>query len=109
MMFKVFKKSRLFLTTFFASIISFIDTQYIMASSGRLGSDGSQLPFMNFLIDLRDTLTGPIAKIVGVFAIIFAAFGLFSGNAGEGFKKILWVIIGISLAIWAPTLVSFID
>ena len=62
------------------------------------------LPFMDFLSRLANTLTGPVARTIGIIAIIFAAFGLFSGNAGEGFKKVLWVVIGLSLATWAPTL-----
>lgn len=69
---------------------------------------GKTWPWTNFLNDLQEELTGPLPRTLGIMGIVIACVGLFTGNAGDGVRKFLIIILAISIAIFAPTLVSWI-
>lgn len=66
-------------------------------------------PWDNLLTDISDTLTGKTAKTLAIIGIVIAAIGLFTGQAGDGVKKLFVIILAVSIAIWAPTLVNTIQ
>lgn len=67
------------------------------------------MPWDTLLTDLRDTLTGTTAKTLAGIGIVIAAVGLFTGQAGDGVKKLFVIILAVSIAVWAPTLVKMIS
>ena len=60
------------------------------------------------LNDIKDELTGPLPLTLGTLGIVIAAFGLFAGNAGDGMRKFLIIILAISVALFSPTFVEWI-
>ena len=63
------------------------------------------LPWESPLQKILDSLTGPVAKILGVIAIVIAGFGIAFGEAGSGIRRLFQVIFGLSIVFSAATLV----
>jgi len=63
------------------------------------------LPWEGPLQQILDSLTGPVAKILGVIAIVIAGFGIAFGEAGSGMRRIFQIVLGLSIAFTASTLV----
>lgn len=65
-------------------------------------------PWTGILNDLVDELTGPLPLTLGILGLVIAAIGLFAGNAGDGMRKFLVIILAISIALFAPTFIQWI-
>jgi type IV secretory pathway VirB2 component (pilin) len=63
------------------------------------------LPWESPLQKILDSLTGPVAKILGVVAIVIAGFGIAFGEAGSGMRRIFQIVLGLSIAFTASSLV----
>lgn len=63
------------------------------------------LPWEAPLQKIVDSLTGPVAKIVGVIVIVLAGFGIAFGEAGSGMRRLFQVVLGLSIAFTASSLV----
>ena len=66
-------------------------------------------PWESILVSLKTALTGSTAKILGTLGLVIAAIGLFMGNLGDGVKKLFIIMIAVCLAIWAPTLMEYLE
>jgi type IV secretion system protein VirB2 len=73
--------------------------------SGVAFADDS-LPWEGPLQKILESLTGPVAKILGVIAIVIAGFGIAFGEAGSGVRRLFQVIFGLSIVFSAATLVA---
>lgn len=58
-----------------------------------------EAPLQTFL----NSLTGPVAQIVGVAAVVVAGFGIAFSEGGSGLRKLVWVAAGLSIAFAATT------
>lgn len=63
------------------------------------------LPWESPLEKILHSLTGPVAKVLGVIAIVLAGFGVAFGESGSGMRRIFQVVLGLSIAFTASTLV----
>jgi type IV secretion system protein TrbC len=66
---------------------------------------GTGLPWESPLEKILNSLTGPVAKVLGVIAIVIAGFGIAFGEAGSGMRKIFQIVLGLSIAFAASSLV----
>ena len=78
-------------------LLTFIVTNSYASSTG--------LPWESPLEKILASLTGPVAKILGVIAIVLAGFGIAFGEAGSGMRRVFQVVLGLSIAFTASTLV----
>ena len=67
-------------------------------------ASGSGMPWESWLQKVLDSISGPVAKIVGAIVIILSGLGMASGEGGAGARK--WVMVAFGLSI-AFTAVSF--
>lgn len=58
-----------------------------------------EAPLQSFL----NSLTGPVAQIVGVAAVVIAGFGIAFSEGGSGLRRLVWVAAGLSIAFAATT------
>jgi type IV secretion system protein VirB2 len=58
-----------------------------------------EAPLQSFL----NSLTGPVAQIAGVAAVVVAGLGIAFSEGGSGLKKLVWVAMGLSIAFAATT------
>jgi|WetSurMetagenome_2_1015567.scaffolds.fasta_scaffold271578_1 type IV secretion system protein TrbC len=87
----------------------FISTLYFYILSTLLISNAhattTGLPWEGPLEKILDSLTGPVAKILGVLAIVIAGFGIAFGEAGSGIRRLFQIVLGLSIAFTASSLI----
>jgi type IV secretory pathway VirB2 component (pilin) len=66
-------------------------------------STGTGMPWESRLDGLLNSLQGPVARVLGAFAIIGLGIGLSFSEGGSMMKKGLWVVFGLTLAFNATT------
>lgn len=59
------------------------------------------MPWETPLNQLLNSLTGPVARVLGAMAIIAAGFGIAFSEGGGGIRKVLWVVLGLSITFAA--------
>ena len=64
------------------------------------------MPWESPLNKLIDSLTGPVAKAVGVICIVIAGFGIALGESGGGLKRLFQIVFGLSIAFTASSFVA---
>ena len=64
---------------------------------------GSGMPWEGPLDQLLTSLSGPVARVVGVAAIIITGLGIAFGEGGGGMRKILWIVFGLTIAFSATS------
>ena len=81
-----------------------IVTLLTLAASPAYASTASAgMPWEGPLSKLVSSLTGPVAKAVGVFAIVGVGFGLAFSEGGSAMRKVLFVVLGLAIAFSAAT------
>jgi type IV secretion system protein VirB2 len=64
---------------------------------------GSSMPWEAPLQKILDSIEGPVAKIVAVIIIIVTGLTLAFGDAGGGFRKLIQIVFGLSIAFAASS------
>ena len=68
--------------------------------------DQAGLPWESPLQKLMQSISGPVAKILGVIVIVLAGLGLAFGEVGSGVKRLLQVVLGLAIAFSAASIIS---
>lgn len=79
--------------------------------SGNVGStlgDDIKWPWTRILNSFAQQVTGPLPMTLGILGIAAAAIAMFTGNHGAGTTKIIAIVFGLSIAIFAPSAVNLI-
>jgi type IV secretion system protein TrbC len=66
-------------------------------------ASGSGMPWESWLQKVLDSISGPVAKIVGAIVIILSGLGMASGEGGAGARKWVMVAFGLSIAFTATS------
>jgi len=64
---------------------------------------GSGMPWESPLQQFLDSITGPTLRVIAVIIIIATGLSLGFGEVGHGFRKLLQVILGLSVAFTAAS------
>jgi type IV secretory pathway VirB2 component (pilin) len=64
---------------------------------------GSDMPWEGPLQDILDSIQGPVARIVAVIIIIATGLTLAFGDTGGGFRKLVQIVFGLSIAFAASS------
>ena len=62
---------------------------------------GTTMPWESPLTTLEQSVTGPVARAIGIIAIVVTGLGIAFGEGGTGLRKILWIVFGLSVAFSA--------
>jgi type IV secretion system protein VirB2 len=87
------RKTRLCLTVF--ALVVLVGGNAMASSAG--------MPWEGPLNQLLQSLTGPVAKAVGVFSIVGLGFGIAFSEGGSGLRKALWVVLGLAISFSATS------
>jgi type IV secretion system protein VirB2 len=86
-------------------------TALVLLASSRAWASSAGMPWEGPLQRLVSSLTGPVAKAVGVISIVGCGFGLAFSEGGSGMRKalILAVILSATFAAvtWALPFLGF--
>lgn len=74
-----------------------------LLGAGDALASSAGMPWEGPLNRLLQSLTGPVAKAVGVFSIVGLGFGIAFSEGGSGIRKALWVVLGLAIAFSATS------
>ena len=72
-------------------------------SIGTAHAAGAGMPWEAPLTTLLNSLTGPVARIAGVAAVVIAGLGIAFSEGGSGMRKLVTIFFGLSIAFSATT------
>ena len=96
------------MTNAFSRIRSTANTAIIgvavaLAMSSAAKASGSSMPWEAPLQSILQSIEGPVAKIVAVIIIIVTGLTLAFGDTGGGFRRLIQIVFGISIAFAASS------
>lgn len=75
----------------------------LLATSAPAWAAGTNMPWEQPLQQLLDSIQGPVAKIVAVLIIIITGLTLAFGETSGGFRRLIQIVFGISIAFAASS------
>lgn len=74
-----------------------------LAMAGRADAAGTGMPWEQPLQQVLDFVQGPVAKIIAVIIIIVTGLTLAFGETAGGFRRLIQIIFGLSIAFAASS------
>ena len=84
----------------FTAVYSFVS---VALATGPAYATGSNMPWEEPLQKILDSVQGPVAKIVSVIIIIVAGLTLAFGETSGGFRRLIQIVFGLSIAFAASS------
>ena len=75
----------------------------VVLSAAPAYAAGSGMPWEGPLDQILQSVEGPVAKIIGTLAIIGTGLTLAFGDTGGGFRKLIQIVFGLSIAFTATS------
>lgn len=75
----------------------------LLALAGPAHAAGSNMPWEAPLQSILDSVQGPVARIVAVIIIITTGLTLAFGDTSGGFRKLVQIVFGLSIAFAASS------
>ncbi len=76
---------------------------WAMLVTGPAWAAGSSMPWEAPLQSILESVEGPVAKIIAVMIIIVTGLTLAFGDTGGGFRRLIQIVFGISIAFAASS------
>ena len=64
---------------------------------------GSNMPWEQPLQQILQSIEGPVTKVIAVIVIITTGLSLAFGDAGGGFRRLIQIVFGLSVAFAASS------
>lgn len=74
-----------------------------LMSAGTARAAGSSMPWEGPLESILESIQGPVARIVAVIIIIATGLALAFGDTSGGFRKLIQIVFGLSIAFAASS------
>lgn len=74
-----------------------------LVAAGRAHAAGTGMPWEEPLQQVLESIQGPVAKIVAVIIIIVTGLSLAFGETAGGFRRLIQIIFGLSIAFAASS------
>lgn len=78
-------------------------TIMVMAAAPAARASGSSMPWEEPLQQILESIEGPVAKIIAVIIIIATGLALAFGDTSGGFRKLIQIVFGLSIAFAASS------
>ncbi|PXB81672.1 conjugal transfer protein TrbC [Pseudomonas aeruginosa] len=75
----------------------------MLMTAGTAQAAGSSMPWEGPLQSILESIQGPVARIVAVIIIIATGLALAFGDTSGGFRKLLQIVFGLSIAFAASS------
>ncbi|WP_442593265.1 TrbC/VirB2 family protein [Parapusillimonas sp. JC17] len=75
----------------------------LMLLAGAAHAAGSSMPWEGPLQSILESIQGPVARIVAVIIIIATGLALAFGDTSGGFRKLIQIVFGLSIAFAASS------
>lgn len=75
----------------------------MLMTAGPARAAGSSMPWEGPLESILESIQGPVARIVAVIIIISTGLALAFGDTSGGFRKLIQIVFGLSIAFAASS------
>ncbi|RLM20442.1 conjugal transfer protein TrbC [Brenneria alni] len=75
----------------------------VMMTASTAQAAGSSMPWEGPLTSILESIQGPVARIVAVIIIISTGLALAFGDTSGGFRKLIQIVFGLSIAFAASS------
>lgn len=75
----------------------------LLGLTGAAHAAGSSMPWEGPLQSILESIQGPVARIVAVIIIISTGLALAFGDTSGGFRKLIQIVFGLSIAFAASS------
>jgi len=75
----------------------------LLMTAGTAKAAGSSMPWEGPLQSILESIQGPVARIVAVIIIIATGLALAFGDTSGGFRKLIQIVFGLSIAFAASS------
>lgn len=75
----------------------------MLMTAGTASAAGSSMPWEGPLESILESIQGPVARIVAVIIIIATGLALAFGDTSGGFRKLIQIVFGLSIAFAASS------
>jgi len=75
----------------------------MLMAAGTAKASGSSMPWETPLQSILDSIQGPVSKIIAVIIIISTGLALAFGDTSGGFRKLIQIVFGLSIAFAASS------
>ena len=69
-------------------------------------TSGTAMPWETPLQSVSDSLSGPVAKAIGIIAIVVTGLGFAFAEGGSAMRKGVGIVFGLAIAFTATTFIS---
>lgn len=98
------KKQQRIITALFVAVVATLALAGIAgAAEGISSGAGEAMPWEGPLDRIMKSITGPVAKVIGVLAVVATGFGFAMSEGGTTMKKIMGVVFGLAIAFAGST------
>lgn len=78
----------------------------LLATPAWAAGGGTAMPWEGPLTTVMQSLSGPVAKAVGIIAIVLTGLGFAFAEGGSAMRKGVGIVFGLAIAFTATTFVS---
>jgi type IV secretory pathway VirB2 component (pilin) len=78
----------------------------LLASPAWAAGGGTAMPWEGPLNTIMQSLSGPVAKAIGIIAIVLTGLGFAFAEGGSAMRKGIGIVFGLAIAFTATTFVS---
>jgi type IV secretion system protein TrbC len=86
-----------------AAMLLGIATVILLTLAGPVHAAGSNMPWEAPLQSVLESIQGPVARIIAVIVIISTGLALAFGDTSGGFRKLVQIVFGLSIAFAASS------
>lgn len=94
-------------TIFFLSLFTLM---FLMGTNAEAATT-TGMPWEIPLNNLLNSLTGPVARVIGAISIVVFGFGLAFSEGGGLIRRAMWIVLGLTIAFnalsWSLTFFGF--
>ena len=85
------------------SVVAAISAVPVALMTAPANAAGSNMPWEQPLQQILQSIEGPVAKIMAVIIIIITGLTLALGDASGGFRRLVQIVFGLSIAFAASS------
>ncbi len=78
----------------------------LLAAPALAAGSGTSMPWETPLQTVADSISGPVAKAVGIIAIVITGIGFAFAEGGSAMRKGVGIVFGLAIAFTATTFIS---
>ena len=89
-----------------AVLLLAVGAALVMAAPAWAAGGGTAMPWEGPLTTIMNSLAGPVAKAIGVIAIVITGLGFAFAEGGSAMRKGIGIVFGLAIAFTATTFVT---